>query len=111
MKFENVIEKYKREFQTYATFEDKLALNTELTTTELSIIPHSADNRWLETSFGLTMKNMRDYGYNFVGYCLEAPFQSQGRTCAIVFEDSTTFEKYWCHGNETIIKWWKEQGE
>jgi hypothetical protein len=109
MEFENPIEKYKKEFVQYATFEDIIAINNEITLTELSNFKHETDNRWLETSLGKTVHLMRQYGYNFVGYCAQAPWISTGRDCAVVFEDSATFEKYWCHINTSILNWWKEQ--
>ena len=109
MKFENLIKKYEEDYQRYATDEDKFAITNELTQAEVSNMEHTSDNRWLDTSLGRTVEQMRQYGYNFVGYCLNAPWQLHGRTCAIVIEDSSTFEKYWCHTSISIINWWKEQ--
>ena len=111
MEFENPIEKYRKEFQQYATFEDKLAITNKLTRTEIVDMEHTSDNRWLNTSLGKTVHQLRQYGYNFVGYCEEAPWFSSGRTCAIVIEDSSSFEKYWCHTSEQVLNWWKEQAK
>lgn len=111
MEFENLVEKYKKEFKQYATIDDKLAIKNEITLTELSSIEHNPDNSWLDSSLGKTVHSMRQCGYNLVGYCTQAPWYAYGRDCAIVFEDSSTFEKYWCHANSRILNWWKEQAE
>lgn len=109
MKFENVNEKYKREFQTYTTLDDEVALTIEFNSAQVSSMTHTMDNGWLDSSFGRTVKNLNNLGYVFGGYCLDAPYYAGSRTCAVIIEEESTFEKYWCHVSEQTIKWWKEQ--
>ena len=44
-----------------------------------------------------------------IGICQNAPWYRNNCYSAIVFEDIHTFEKYWCHTNDTITNWWRGQ--
>ena len=109
MEFINPYKQDEKETKEFCSEQDIKALSKEFSTTETGALEHQSDNSFLESSYGKTCDNMRRRGYQMIGICQNAPWYRNNCYSAIVFEDIHTFEKYWCHTNDTITNWWRGQ--
>lgn len=105
---ENPMLKYQKDFRRYVTSEDVAALSTVYNKNVVNTYEHEMDNSFISTSFGLTVHNLRSNGHFLLGIA-EAPWAHRGDGLAIIYENEDTFEKSWCHINQTILNWWLEQ--
>ena len=107
MEFINPYKRYAEDVKQFCHPEDIAALGRSFSSSELAGYVHTADNGFIDTSFGRTCKQLRDNHFEFLGLSTEAPWSHNGYYCAAVFRDNE--DVLWCHVNEIIINWWKEQ--
>lgn len=106
---ENPMLKYQKDFQKYATEDDCKALHTSFYSVEVNdCCQHEMDNSFISTSYGQTVHNLRSRDCQILGTSV-APWPRRGDDLAIIYENVETFEKFWCHINQTILNWWLEQ--
>lgn len=107
MEFVNPYKRYRDDVINYCSTRDKEALTKEYSSSQLAAYVHTTDNYFIDTSYGRTCKQLREQHYGILGISLEAPWPHNGSYCAIVFTDDE--DVLWCHINEIILNWWKEQ--
>lgn len=106
--FYNVDDMYAKDLKAYASKEEMAMLDAIHSSAQIETYEHTMDNFSLDCSFGIFLHKLRSEGYAFVGIGT-APWAHNGRTIAVIFEDSDTFQKYWYHTNDYIIEWWQDQ--
>lgn len=108
MEFINYEKLHRKYFCRYVTKQEIAALEQEITSTEIASYEHEMNNSFVDLSFGKTIDNLRKQNYNFIGIG-KAPYPHHDWHWAIVFEDNTTFEKYWCHIDDYLVDDWREE--
>lgn len=95
-------------YRHYIHEVDEVALATSFDDTRIATYYHETDNSFVALSFGRTVHNLRQRGYQIVGTG-KAPYPHLGQDMAVVFEDMDTFEKCWCHISERIFRMWLDE--
>lgn len=108
MTFSNYEKEYASDMKRYASKEEIDALDNLISSNHLTIENHDRDNSFIDTSFGLTLHNLRSQDCYLRGIG-KAPWIHLGQDCAIVYENVETFEIKWCHISYKVINWWREQ--
>ena len=108
MEFINLDNFGKLSYNKNVTETEDQKLYNEFSSTEISTYEHEMNNGFIDCFFGETLRQMRLYNYNFLGVG-KAPWPHHDWNMAVVFEDKTTFEKYWCHVAQYLIDEWREE--
>ena len=108
MEFIDYEKLYKQNFKQFVKPHHLVALEEDLTSTEISVYEHEMNNSFIDCSFGKTIDNIEFSGYNFIGIG-KAPYPHHDWYWAIVIEDKKTFDKFWCHLPDYLAQDWREE--
>lgn len=109
MEFTNIEKEWLQDIKKYACDDEvERILLVEFPPYMIETYNHTMDNYSIDTSFGMVLHKLRKEGYMFLGTG-KAPWQHNGRDMAVIFEDTSTYDKYWYHTTSFIIEVWQEQ--